>query len=174
MRPLFIICSDSGTEDKQTGLVSLFNISEKLTLEAHAPPDGDDSKKMQITALLRFQVLAVWMKEADDEGKYFESRFWIEAPGREAYIAPVTDSFIIPHGKHLQRFRLNYEGPPFFKQSGVLRFASELREVGTEKWLSQDYVVIVETVGDLAGAQDVNLGPPEKLTNAKEPEANRA
>src|SRR5208337_5639855 len=63
-KPVYILCSESGSEDKTTSLVSHFKVLEQIELRQLPKPP-------EVAALiipgLFFQMVAVWMAAEDDD-----------------------------------------------------------------------------------------------------------
>jgi len=145
MRPVYIICGEGTSEDKTSNLVSIFHITEKITI-AHSIRSLDPtatSPTLTFMPIVHFSVFAVWMKESGDEGRQFESQMAMDVPGK-GITEFEAKPFNIASSKFLQRFRFQYDGPPFFAGSGLLRFISRVREVGAENWMSQDYPIVID------------------------------
>src|ERR1700731_1626538 len=86
---IYTICSMSGSQDRNTGLLSLFNILEELT--GPAPRPG------QPMLPFVFRVTSVWMREdGDDAEQEYEHQLNLRIPQAEANI-PLSNS----------RFRFN-------------------------------------------------------------------
>lgn len=77
--PHHIIGSMSRSEDKTTGLVSYFQIIEKLTLTGIGPLPVKLSADMAPTIF----VTASWIRPPDEEASVLlDSEWWIEYPGK--------------------------------------------------------------------------------------------
>jgi len=155
--PLYIICSETSVQDKESNLLTLCNVIEKLTITGPSSP-GMDSQR-PIVPILRLHATAVWIREEGDEGREFEARFTITPPGQPPIDLPLT-KFKIPSPAHLQRLRFVYDGPPFFTAGGVLTITSQVRPAGSDSpWRSQAYVIPVEV--DEAAAKAFAEAAPE-------------
>ena len=69
-KPVYIICSESGSEDKTTSLVSHFKVLEQIEIrEPPKPPEGGTI----VIGPLNFQMVAVWTAaEGDDPDQKYE------------------------------------------------------------------------------------------------------
>jgi hypothetical protein len=137
-RPVFIICAQSGSEDKDTHLLSMFNIMERIII---APlPEGSDPLTTQPTNTLR--VAAAWMRtEGDVPQKEFEHQMVFRPPSGQP---PVTTEIVrFRFDKPYYRATAITSGFLFFAGMGILLVESRIRPVGTEEWLSQDYPILV-------------------------------
>src|SRR5271157_2017399 len=72
-RPVYIICSLGGAEDKATGLISLFHVLETVNI-VRRPPDRGISP-------ITIRTTAVWMRtEGDDESVEYEFQSIFRSP----------------------------------------------------------------------------------------------
>lgn len=138
-KPLFIIAGQGVTEDKQSNLVTIFNVLERIKFKPQGltdtPPAG---------SYFPFAAIAVWRAEAGDEAKEFEAELvLLKPPANEPQplgIIRVT----FQSGRPNHRFILQYGGPLPFSGPGVLRIESRIREIGAEHWMSQAYSIEIE------------------------------
>lgn len=135
-RPMYVICAQSGAEDKRTNLVSLFNIVERF--EAVPLPTTNPAIIQSPT----LYILAVWVQgETDQPDNDFEHQFVFSWPEQEPIL---TEPMRFRFEKPLYRFMAINPGPLFFRGTGTFRIESKVRLVGTEEWLRQEYLVAVE------------------------------
>jgi hypothetical protein len=136
-RPSYIICAQHIVEDKRTSLVSLFNIVERV--EIHPLPTVDGPIFLEAMNL-HFQ--AVWMREDGDNAQdEFEHQLLITSTAADPIIGvPVTFRFENP----LQRFAGRIQAHLMFAGPGTMRVESRIRRVGSDGWLTQDYLIPVE------------------------------
>src|SRR5436853_7225986 len=64
-RPVYIICHQTGMEDRESGLISLFFVIEKLHVTPFTLPQGVHVP-MMIIPQQPFRVVATWMRNPDD------------------------------------------------------------------------------------------------------------
>jgi hypothetical protein len=136
-RPVYIVCSESGSEDRTTGLGSIFNVIDKIQFERL--PQGAVG-----VAGFQFRITAVWKREPGDEGQEFdyEVALTLPATANELRLASGTLVFSRP----LHRLTTQMQGPPPLQGEGELRAISRIRRSGTQDWLSQEYPVLVEEI----------------------------
>ena len=81
-KPIYIICSETGSEDKDTGLLSLFNLIDTLQITKAA-------KGMPLRAaspITQLRITACWLQESGDEDKEFEIEVAVISPVGEETI----------------------------------------------------------------------------------------
>jgi len=138
-KPVYIICSGSGSEDKTTGLISLFQVIEKLRFSSVVPLDLSI-----VSPLMEMRVTAIWMRCPEDEGQEFEFETRVLLPPEDTIIK-LGEQGKFSFAQHHHRLVAIMRGFPPFRGSGIMRFQSRLRRAGTEEWLFlQEYPVIVE------------------------------
>ncbi len=140
-KPVYILCSESGSEDKATSLVSHFNVIEQIELrETRAPSESQTTRVFLPFAL---QVTSVWARaEADEPDQEFEFVISLFLPpdGNEVSLATGRWSF------DKLRFRLTcHIGALQLKGSGQLRAESKMRVLGGsgDSWVKQTYEIPV-------------------------------
>jgi hypothetical protein len=157
-RPVYIICSESGTEDKLTGLVSHFNVLERIQI-SKVPSSGPEETILVQT--LTFRATAVWMRSEDDSpDKEFEYQTILHIPPDNREQVVQEGRFFFGADKPLYRIVVMGSGPPF-AGPGIFRIESRIRKVGDETWLRQDYPIEVEEVcsGSLEKPQSNQRAP---------------
>lgn len=140
--PVYIICAESGVQDKERNLVSIFNVLERLMVQVHVST-GTKKDAPQRISPLRLWVLAVWRHEPGDEEREFESQFRMVLPDGQTREQPGKKRFSFDPVRDLVRFILRIEVADPLPE-GVLRLQSLLREVGTDRWLTQEYSIPVQ------------------------------
>lgn len=141
-RPVYIICSESGSQDLNTGLVSHFQVIETIQISQIPIPAG---APVAVPALM-FRATAVWMRNDDDppDQEYeFETAFYPPPLGAEQIVQ--QGRFVFEAGKPLYRMIVMGQGPPF-DGAGLFRIESRIRVAGQEGWLRQDYPIPVVAV----------------------------
>jgi hypothetical protein len=107
------------------------------------------AKPAVFTAL---RMSAVWSQSEADASEEFEYRTVVEVPG-------VSEPFVAGSGTFIFRTKLYRIIAGIFtdmpRQSGRLIVTSSIRRVGTEDWVSQEYVIQVERIEP--GANQPNL-----------------
>ena len=140
-RPVYIICSESGSDDLRTGLASFFNIIEKIQVARHpAQLSPKGSFPLPVTP---FRVTAVWMEEKDDKpSQEYEYEMRLVLPPA-IVVTPLEGKFTFEAGRIL--YRMSIIGAlPAFAESGMFVAESRIRKVGELTWKSQDFPIPVE------------------------------
>jgi hypothetical protein len=139
-RPVYIICSESGAEDVRTGIVSHFQVVEKIQVTLLPLETGG----LPVSQVISLRMTAVWMKSPDD---IFDQEYELET----AFYLPPDDTMRVVQtgrfsfGPDAPLFRSVAFGPcPTFVASGLFRVESRIRRVGDQEWLRQDYPILVE------------------------------
>jgi hypothetical protein len=143
-KPIFILCSESQSQDRRSNLLSVFNIMERVEVKAQAEP-SDAPKDVVLIDMFSFVVTAVWQQTEDDtDGDEYESETVLHLPGPEAKrLTRDTGSFTLRSlDKPLQRITLLVKMPAL-KASGKFVAESRIRKKGTDNWLSQTHVIPV-------------------------------
>ena len=142
--PIYIICSESGTEDRYTGLMSHFNVLEKFLLSKIDP-----SKVSQLPQpapaipLGRIRVVSVWMKmDEESEDDEFEYSLDVVLPPDGKRTCASTGKFKFT--KPLYRIQINLIGQPPIEGSGVLWIECNVRQLASDSWMAQRYPIIIE------------------------------
>jgi len=140
-RPIYIICSQGGSEDKASGQLSLFQIIDKLFLRRNppnAPPPPPQPGVSQI------RITASWMSVAGDHNQEFEFETRIFIPPENNISAVAKGTFIF--SQDMQRLTNVFVGSLPIQGPGVLRVQNRVRRIGGDEWVAQEYPVIVEEV----------------------------
>jgi len=144
--PVYIICSESGSEDSQTGLVSLYHVIERLLITpTPAPQEG---KRPTILRLQQFRITASWMlNQGDDPSAEYEFEMNVAVPPDANRQQLMAGRFHFEGGKPFYRISVLFDGPPPIAAGGVMIAESKLRKVGDESWLSQTFPVVIDLIG---------------------------
>jgi hypothetical protein len=143
-KPVYMICAQSMTQDKDTSLVSFFTVIERVTMilrptgQSAPPPIPYDDLTRDVTT---FKVMATWIREQDDNGE-FEHEFSVVADGEEK--SHGCRPFVFNEEKFIQRFVLVVHGLPVPAKAGIVLIKSKVRRHGSEDWLFQEYPIIVD------------------------------
>src|SRR5437868_4455634 len=136
--PVYIICSESGSEDRVSGLASVFNVIEQIEVRPLPPPTPDQPA---VVPFFPFRVSAQWMKAEDDaETDPYECQIRLHYPGAEREPEPVAQTrlhFTRPFNRVTMRANL----PLAFPALGLLRVECRIRREGDTDWLSQEYPI---------------------------------
>jgi len=151
-RPLYIVCCEAGSEDRRTGLLSHFQLYEKITLRRLPLPQG-----RPVVMSLPMRVVAVWMKFPDDpqEQEYdFEMAFYLP-DGRE--VIPHRGTFAFEPAAWQYRIAVHANTFPPGLTTGTFRIECRIRRAGTtEDWVRQDYPILVEEENIEEPAEEAN------------------
>jgi hypothetical protein len=143
-KPLFIIVCQSGAEDKDTGLISLFHVVDRIDAQIlKIPPEG--LKGTVLVQDMPLKVVATWIKD-DDESYDQEYEFQVVGlmPPDGTVGFSSNGSFRFSEGKPRHRLTANVHGQLPVKGSGTLLVESKVRKVGTQDWIVQSYPIQVE------------------------------
>jgi hypothetical protein len=152
-RPLYIVCSESGSEDKETGVLSLYNVIDKLQINK-----GPPSSKITNAPLTQIRITSVWMQEDGDDEREFEFEVVFRPPHEQtSKVAHGTFSFTMP----LFRMTVKIFGLPYIKGDGIFWIESRVRKVGTLGWKLQEYPIFIEQLP--AAAVEENKPAPQNL-----------
>jgi hypothetical protein len=164
-KPVYILCSESGSEDKATSLVSHFNVIEQIELrEFPKPPEGFPP----MVQPLSMQITAVWMRaEGDDPDQEYEFKITIFLPpdGKELPAGAGTVLFDRP------RFRATaYVQGLLMSASGSFRAEGRMRPIGghEDSWVTQTYEIAVLHIKSDATIQPTVLSCESADVNAPE------
>jgi len=139
-QPIYILCSEAGVRDAQTGLVSHFNVIEKLALRRL--PRNKSSARPLVVASMPIRISAAWMRgEGDDPGQEYEHETLLIVPQDQ-------QEFIVGSGRfrfrdlrhHIITNARHYLMPGL----GMIRVVNRIRKVGDLDWLSQEYPILAE------------------------------
>lgn len=137
-RPVYIICSESVAEDRLTGLMSLFQVFERIEMtEVDKSSKADELLRQKVS----MRVTAVWMRFPGDEACDFQHQLAFMMPPDDREHLAEVQSFKFSHP--FQRFLAHFIADPF-EGAGVLRVESRVRRVGDTQWLRQDFPILVE------------------------------
>lgn len=135
-RPVYILCSRSGAEDKVTGLLSHYHVLERISFTSPMPDQPNVSFCLRVTA--------VWMREeGDDPEQGYEFQFVLRFPpgGEESIVAEGTFRFSHPLHRMIVDTPIARFGGP-----GLFRVENRIRPVGTEGWSTQHYPILLDLV----------------------------
>ena len=141
-KPVYIICSESGTQDKNTGLVSLFNIVEKFQISEISPEQKQKGLGGNAPVV---RMIAVWMRSQEDENQGFEYEVVLFVPPNDREVGGGPGGrFQFTHPLH--RLTMTLVLPSGFEGAGVMRVENRVRKVGDQHWLRQEYPIFIEKV----------------------------
>lgn len=132
--PVHIICSQSGVEDKTTGLVSAFHIFEKLLI-------GQMSTQGALP-LVQMRISATWMREDRDRDREFQFETGVLIPGIPSIFEAGRGTFFFSND--FQRLTSLIWGPLPILEPGLMLVQNRIRIVGDDAWAMQQCPIIIE------------------------------
>ena len=147
-RPVYIIASESTSEDARSNVLSIFNVIERIEIEfavisATSQPPPLSPAAIQGN-LNRFVVIAVWMKLPTDnpDDAHQHQMAMCYPDGTEKIVADDNNVLFANDDRPRNRYGLVVAGSPTTME-GTFRFESRMRRVGNEEWIRQDYPIRV-------------------------------
>lgn len=140
-KPVFIICCESGTEDKYTGMVSLFNIIDRIVGKSRETDSGSLPKDS-----LTLRIVAVWAadSESDFEGEFnVEMRMLLSPQNLESTLSSDSMRFTPTMPRHRSTVIM---GGIQAEASGQLIFESRVRRPTETEWKTQAYTIDVAII----------------------------
>jgi hypothetical protein len=137
-RPVYILCSQSGTEDKHTGMISHFNVLEMALI---SPIPAQEPGKPIIIVSQPIQIVAVWMRDDGDIDREFEFELYLLIPPKMTRFDLGKGTFSFTKFRH--RFTVNIQGQPPLEGCGEMSAVSRIRPVGSDAWITQEYPIII-------------------------------
>jgi hypothetical protein len=160
--PLYVLPAHGITEDRDNNLVTVFMVIEQFILRKHpgavlgTPLEQVVPDVAPMTSGL-IRVIAVWMKEDEDQGIEFEHQFGIAVQGQEQW--GDISKFSFHPDKPLYRFIMASDGFLVPTEACQGYFVSRIRRMGTEKWThSHRYPVNVILLHDPTGPSTQEKG----------------
>lgn len=158
-KPIYIICSESGSEDRVTNSVSHFNVLEQIELRAVPEPAPGQPTLILAPA---FQVDSVWLREdTDDPEQLFECEVVFHLPEVKGMVVSATKfAFEKPRYRYTVRASSvigRDELSKFGKNAGIFVAECRVRKFGDpqEVWTSQYYpLAIVLVTGNKTAPAD--------------------
>lgn len=149
-RPLFILCAESLSFDRFSGLVSVFQILEGYSYLIDTRGTGkllssinpDQIANAMPFPSMSFFGLAAWMRlDGESPDTEYEYELAVDGPGEpEKKVTSGKFKF----SKLTHRFRCRIVRSTPWPQDGMLRFISRIRPAGTTEWMSQDYPMPID------------------------------
>src|ERR1051325_11600420 len=135
-KPVFILCSEAISVDQETQALSIFNVLEKVQFKK-LPKPKDDGSRVAVVETFKMRILSIWLREGADIGETFETESFVTIPPNNLTIGFPRQTFQFTSPLH--RINLLLHGLLPFQVSGEMRVTSQIRKLGDEKWISQDY-----------------------------------
>jgi hypothetical protein len=139
--PVYIICSEAGSIDHITNVVSIFSVLDRIIFVQ--VKDAEEAKKLPAGGKpwLAIRMTSTWRRSDDEEGVAFDHQTTFSLPGEEQKRIISEGSFVF-HGM-LHRFVLDFGGP-MINREGVIRVENRIRKLGDESWQEMAYEIRVE------------------------------
>lgn len=138
-RPIYIICAESGAEDKLSGLVSHYNVVECMAIRKI--PKAPESSSIVI-APSPLWITALWERTSGDEGQQFEFETVLILPPDQQEVKAASGVFAFEKLRH--RFTVRMMGLIPFRGPGTCWVESRVRQVGATEWLKQSFSLILQ------------------------------
>ena len=145
-KPVYLICSQSGAQDKDSGLLSVFQIIEKIQFSKTLLPNA--------IPMIQMQISAAWMREPSDIGVQFQFDTTVFIPPDDTVFEAGSGEFVFDG--HFQRITGRIIGFLPIQGAGVMRVRHRVRRVGASDWLVQEFAIVVE---DETPAVEPSLAP---------------
>ena len=141
-RPVYILCSESGSEDKATSLISHFQVVDQI--ELREMPQLTTPGAPVVIAMIRLHATAVWEADPDvDIGRNFRFENCIYLPPDGRKIPANNGMFTFEKSRY--RFTINVLGM-VLSEPGSLVVESKICPEGSDDWLTQSYSISVVKV----------------------------
>jgi hypothetical protein len=144
-----MLCSESGSIDRDTNRMSHFNVVDQLTTTVqHSAPQPANDKRIPafLIGSFKLQVVSVWARESgDDPEAEYEMEFSVKRPEDDKPQNPVQSTFRFSGSVHRLVINLEIAQRPQ-PVSGDFAFESRLRKKGSKTWLTQSYALPVDVV----------------------------
>jgi hypothetical protein len=146
--PVFIVCSEGGSIDRHTNMLSIFDVIEKITFKIMQPTDarpGDGSPQPPLhgrpTSVNTLRMTAVWRQITGDEGHGFEFKTTVRMPGNDQELSAGEGEFIFKTMLY-RVISTFYSDLP--TQSGEIVVRNAIRRLPDGEWIHQEYAIPVE------------------------------
>jgi hypothetical protein len=171
-RPVFILCAQGTATDRESGLLTIFQVIERLEVKALPILDGGEGVQIVYVSSMPVHVVCCWLFELE-KGDHFGDEFHFEfralaPPGGiivSLLLAEGTFRCGEPERDLLQRIILKLEGPHPFHKPGWWQIQSRIRKKGTDEWFSQDYPIEVSLLRSSDSDQELAPGHGRSATS---------
>ena len=159
--PIYIICCESGTEDKYTGMASLFNIIDRIVVKPR-DPEKTDSGAPNPWGSLSMRIVAVWAANGDGDfdGEFDGELRMLMSPQNQEQIL-MTDKVRFTRAMPRHRSTVIISGFQA-EQVGQVIVESTIKRAGESEHLTQRYAI------------DVLVSPPDVAVSAPNEEGGVA
>lgn len=149
-RPIYIIVARSGSLDEHSKLMSLFNIFERIHIQAVVEGGTAPETPAAIPVNLppvEMRIATVWMADEGEKGQAFDTQLVMEHPDGSEQLVHEGEFVFSQKPATATLFRNIYDVTTFFKQaqSGLIEVRSRVRPKGDDgEWIQQSYPIIYD------------------------------
>jgi len=143
VRPRYIICSEGRVVDRETKLVTYYNVIDSVTLSIPA-----SEPEVPVVFGPAMWLSAVWMREQESEKEVeYETEVRLFPPGSDEPRSVFRANFRFGDYRFHRIDVAIRPGPPEVAglaikvREGTMRLECRIRPVGEGDWLSQEYVI---------------------------------
>lgn len=139
--PAYMICCQSGIEDKETNLVSLYFVVDLLRLSP-LPQPKTPGEVVYVDAL-PLRIVASWLKcEGDTDDQEFDTETRLVSPNGDS--VPLTGTRFKFGPVLFYRFTVKAPRQLPINSPGIWWLENRVCKVGAEEWVSQKYPIYAE------------------------------
>lgn len=142
-KPVYIICSESALEDRETGHVSIISVIDKLEYHLGDLSPSDIESGAASIANFPSRLTATWMKEDSDDGVEFEHEVAFSMPNTGSELVVLNHTFVF-ESFPCMRFNIKIPRFPGVRAPGIMYLTSRIRKKNATEWISQSYPIVVE------------------------------
>jgi hypothetical protein len=142
-KPVYIICSEGGADDRATGALSHFNVLEEVRVaRIQTPASGQPAGGQPIPRVVPVRMTAVWMQDqGDPPDQAYDFEVAIRQPA-EPELVVSSGQFTFATSFHRLIAPMYFAG---FSALGVLEVECRIRARGQESWQSrQCYPILLQ------------------------------
>jgi hypothetical protein len=154
-KPIYIICSEGGSEDRISGRISLYNLIEKILIQK-VPPQ---TQGILVIKGLSIWVTTMWRREAEEEGREFEFQIQVQMPSSDDIVEIGAGAFVFNH--IFQRIGARIDNPLPISAPGTMIVRSRIRRAETSDWIVQECPIDLEEM-----KQPTETPPPANETDS--------
>jgi hypothetical protein len=138
-RPVSLICAEGGSEDKTTGLISVFNVIEQISFKRAEPNQPQMPFKMRI--------ITSWLREESDrDEQQFECEVSFLQPASHTEVPLAKTDFAFVKGKPLFKTIILFESALPIDGEGLMEVHCKVRHKNSDTWQIQSHPIIVKEI----------------------------
>jgi hypothetical protein len=152
-KPVYILCAENITEDKSSGLISIYSVLERIEIKFQVMPQAQPLPQQQPFPPIggfrfptTFKAIAVWAREPSDVGKSYEGDWIISVPGSDRVVIP-ANVLRFTRDANLNRNILVSMLP--ITQSGTVVIEHRIKRKGANTWKHQRCEIEAIVHGDI-------------------------